>query len=173
MDAEDDLESTIARTTYWFGPGRSPQVRIGSDDDINADVFNLDGKSLLTRSVLFESRKWGKFEWRYARKNERNAEGENIHNLLVLDKILPTEGKNTRRLRVAQLMRSEHTRTPGTKAMDAGNGGSLQMCLGGDEDPSSRLIDEVTVVVTCLVMLKKEIDRLRAIQIMVISGAGS
>lgn len=173
VNVENDVESTIARTTYWFGPGRSPRVRIGSDDDIHADVFNLDGKSILKRSVVFESRKWGNFEWRYARKNERNAEGEQIHNLLVLEKILHTEGKNTKCVRVAQLVRSEQTRTPGTKAMDAGNGGSLQMCLGGDDDPSSLLIDEVTVVVTCLVMLKKEIDRLRTVQIMVISGAGS
>jgi len=48
------------------------------------------------------------------------------------------------------------------------------MCLGGDiEGETGQLVDEVTVVVTCLVMLKKEIDRLRAIQIMIMSGAAS
>jgi hypothetical protein len=35
------------------------------------------------------------------------------------------------------------------------------------------VVDEVTVVSTVLVMLKKEIDRRRALQIAMISGAGS
>jgi hypothetical protein len=34
-------------------------------------------------------------------------------------------------------------------------------------------LEEVVVVATCLVMLKKEIDRLRMVQFMVIAGAAS
>lgn len=173
VGAEDETETTIARTTYFFGPGRSPQVRIGADDDLDADVFNLDSKSLLTRAVVFESRKWGKFEWRYARKNERAAVGENINNILVLEQLVGFENGKEERVRVAQLVRSEETRTPGTKAMYAGNGGRLEMCLGGGEKREKDSIDAVTVVVTCLVMLKKEVDRLRTTQIMIISAGAS
>jgi hypothetical protein len=174
VNAEDETETTIARTTYWFGPGRSPQVRIGADDDIGSDTFNLDSKGLLTRTVVFESRRWGKFEWRYAKKNECTAVGDQINNILVLEKIFNEVKGKEKRVRIAQLVRSKQTRTPGTKAMDAGNGGRLEMCLGGlERDGKEPVLDEVTVVLTCLAMLKKEIDRLRTTQIMIMSGAAS
>lgn len=130
---------------------------------MDADVFHMVGKSLLTRAVCFESKRWGKFEWRYCGKKERGTVGEKINNVLVLEKIV-----DEKRVRVAQLIRSEETRTPGTKSSYAGNGGRLEMCVGGEE---GLLVDEVTVVATCLVMMKKEIDRLRTVQIMVMSGA--
>jgi len=130
----------------------------------------VDSKSLMTRAVVFESRKWGKFEWRYARKNERAAVGENINNILALEKILPGENGKDERIMVAQLVRSEDTRTPGTKARYAGNGGRLEMCLD-DERKGRKWIDEVTVVTTCLLMLNKEIDRQRTVQIIIMSGA--
>jgi hypothetical protein len=134
-------------------------------------VFELVGKSMFTRAVGFESRKWGRFEWRYGRKVERKVVAESneigeIYNLLVLEKVT-NSGES---VRVAQLIRSEETRTPGTKASFAGNGGRLEMCLRSEE--GGELIDEDTIVVTCLVMLKKEIDRLRGIQIAVMSGGG-
>jgi hypothetical protein len=43
--AEHETETPIARTTYWFGLGRSPQVRVGRDDDLDADCFNVVGKA--------------------------------------------------------------------------------------------------------------------------------
>jgi hypothetical protein len=171
VDAEDETETSIANTTYFFGPGRNPQIRIGRDDDVDADVFEMSGKSLLTRTICFVSRKWGRFEWRYCSKKERGEVGENINSLLVLEKITGVPGgPREDRVRVAQLIRCEETRTPGTKASYAGNGGRLEMCLVGEE---GSIADEITVVVTCLVMMKKEIDRLRTVQIMVISGAAS
>jgi len=42
-----------------------------------------------------------------------------------------------------------------------------------EEGEMEVLVDEVTVVVTCLVMLKKEIDRLRGAQIAVMSAGAS
>jgi hypothetical protein len=125
----------------------------------------------LTRAVGFESRKWGKFEWRYARKNERGKVGENINNILVLEKILSGDEGKKERIRVAQLIRSDDTRTPGTKAMYAGNGGRLEMCLDVGDGSKGQWTDEPTVVSTCLVMLKKEVDRLRTTQVMIMSGA--
>jgi hypothetical protein len=160
--AEDDLETAVARTTYKFGLGRNPIVRIGRDDDLDADEFEMVGKSLLTRTVGFETRRWGMFEWRYGSRKERAQYAAD--NLLILEKV-SGEG----RVRVAQLVRNDELRTPGTKYMAAGNGGRLQMDLVGEK--GHEIADEMLVVVTCLVMLKKEIDRLRGYQIAVMSGA--
>jgi len=163
--AEDSLEEAIARTTYKWGPGRNPIVRIGRDDDLDADEFEMVPNSLLNRSVGFETRRWGRFEWRYGSKSERAEYSAN--NLLVLEKL---SGDGRGRVRVAQLVRNEVFRTPGTSHMAAGNGGRLQMDLVGEK--GHEMVDEVVVVVTCLVMLKKEIDRLRAMQIASMSTVG-
>jgi hypothetical protein len=80
------------------------------------------------------------------------------------------EGKSERRRQVARLIRGEESRTPGTKKWYAGNGGRLEMCLRhsearAEEDTEDRWdegLTEVVVVVTALVMLKKEIDRMRS-----------
>lgn len=136
----------------------------GDVDDV--DEFELKSKNLVTRTVCFESRRYGKFEWRYVGKKERAAVGlADANNLLVLEKI-----DMGNRRRVAQLVRSDSTRTAGTRPSAAGNGGKLEMCLTGEN--GEELVDEVTVVSSCLVMLKKEIDRLRTVQIMVMAGAG-
>lgn len=120
------------------------------------------------------------------------------YNVMVLEKIVPRPGTGKdgkeveERICVARLVRSDETRTPGSRSSSAGNGGVLEMCLsppawshvgsGGDgidvdfkvglngNREGEELIDEVTVLTTCLVMLKKEIDRLRGIQILVLSG---
>jgi hypothetical protein len=42
------------------------------------------------------------------------------------------------------------------------------MCL---DDGEGKLVDEQMVVSTCLVMLKKEVDRRRAMQVVMISAA--
>lgn len=165
--ADDAADDAIARTTYKFGPGNNPVVRIGQDDDIAADVFEIIGKGLLTRAIRFETRRWGRFEWRYGSKSERAQCDAN--NLLILEKV-STEGMTKdSRVKVAQLIRNDTFRTPGTNRYAAGNGGRLEMDLG----EKNQHIDEVVVVVTCLVMLKREIDRNRATKIgMMSSGAG-
>ncbi len=164
MLADDSSETAVARTTYKFGPGRNPTVRIGRDDDLDADVFEMVGKSLFTRTVGFETRRWGRFEWRYGSRSERAQHAAD--NLLILERV----GVGEERVRVAQLVRNDVLRTPGTKHMAAGNGGRLQMDLVGEK--GHEIVDEVVVVVTCLVMLKKEIDRLRAMQIAAMSAHG-
>lgn len=160
---------TIASTKYWFGPGRNPRITIGVEEDPNADTFVMNAKNYILRTICFDSAKWGRFEWRYCGRKERAQVGNNINSLLVLEKIIDVPGVGDHKVRVAQLIRSEETRTPGTRATHAGNGGRLEMHIAdGDEI----MVDEVTVVVTCLVMLKKEIDRLRAMQAMMMSGGG-
>lgn len=156
--AEDSFETAIARTTYKWGPGRNPIVRMGRDDDLDADEFEMVRKSQFGRTVGFKARRWGRFQWRYGSKSERAQYAAD--NLLILEKV---GGDGVERVKVAHLVRNHALRTPGTKHLAAGNGGRLQMHLVGEK--GHEIIDEVTVVVTCLVMLKKEIDRLRTIQI--------
>jgi hypothetical protein len=163
--AEDSFETAVARTTYKWGPSQNPIVRIGRDDDLDADEFEMVRKSLLCRTVDFKTRRWGKFQWRYGSKSERAQYAAD--NLLILEKV---GGDGVEKVRVAQLVRNGVLRTPGTNYLAAGNGGRLQMDLVGEK--GHELVDEVTVVVTCLVMLKKEIDRLRAIQIASMSTGG-
>ena len=100
VDAEDETGTSIARTTYWFGPGRNPRVSIGGDDDPNADIFEMIGECGFTRTVHFKSRKWGKFQWRYCGKKERQQAGENVHSLLVLEKIIDIQGAGEERTRL-------------------------------------------------------------------------
>jgi hypothetical protein len=95
----------------------------------------------------------------------RNERAEGVNNLLILERV-----GNGERVRVGQLVRSEETRTPGSRASSAGNGGRLEMCLDGAEG-ERKVVDEVTVASTCLVMLKREVDRRRACQMMMISAA--
>lgn len=118
-------------------------------------------KSLLSRTVAF-SCTYGTFEWRYAGKQERK---EGVNNLLVLERV-GEEGT----VRVAQLVRSEETRSPGSSSSSAGNGGRLEMCLEGED---GRVVSAVVVVSTVLVMLKKEVDRRRAMQFAMIGAAVS
>ena len=127
-----------------------------------AEEFEILGKSLVSRTMVFECAR-GRFEWRYAGRKERS---EGVSRLMVLEKI---EGGE--RVRVAQMVRGEGTRSPGSSGTSAGNGGRLEICLNGVE--GEKLIDEPTVVSTCLVMLKKEVDRRRALQVAMISIAVS
>jgi hypothetical protein len=169
VDAEDDSQTAIARTTYWFGPGRYPLVRIGKDEVEEADEFQMIGTRMFSRSVGFEC-KWGRFEWRYAGRTEKAVVGGGVHSLLVLDKVSLRREGGKERVRVAQFKRGEGTRTPGSQHCSAGNGGRLEMCLRSeaeDGEEGEMLVDEITVVMTCMVMMKKEVDRLRAIQMIV------
>ncbi|KUJ12227.1 uncharacterized protein LY89DRAFT_738843 [Mollisia scopiformis] len=170
----------VASTTYKWGPGKPPVIRISKTlqpveekevqgfSNHETDEFELHSKSMFKRTVFFDSQRWGHFEWRYADRKERaiadTSGNKSINNLLVLEKVVGN-GHMEQRIKVAQLVRGEGTRTPGTSKNSAGNGGQLEMCLEGSDGP---LIDDVTVVVSCLVMLKKEIDNLRGAEIAVV-----
>jgi hypothetical protein len=160
IDAESEDEHVLASTIYHWGPGKNPIVRIGEGE--SAEEFEIISKSMLSRSVVFSCR-WGTFEWRYAGRKEKD---EGVNTLLVLERVDNEEGRQ--RVRVAQLIRGEETRSPGSTSSSAGNGGRLEMCL---DDGEGKLVDELTVVSTCLVMLKKEVDRRRAMQVVMISAA--
>ncbi|KAL2264046.1 hypothetical protein VTK26DRAFT_3084 [Humicola hyalothermophila] len=203
------------------------------------DAFAVTSAGLLTRAVRFRTR-LGTFSWRYASRRERRAwyPREDVPCLLVLERVVRVararnavssagegQGKGQRkrsrfrdgdgdeelRTPVAHFLRGPGTRTPGSTASSAGNGGRLvideRALLGGGgsgwpsglglgdgegEEEEEDDVEEVTgqiaaegkedremgvamVVTTCLMMLKREVDRRRAQQIAIMAGvvAGS
>ncbi|EZF35130.1 hypothetical protein TMEN_2056 [Trichophyton mentagrophytes] len=152
-------------TTYFFGPGRHPVLSLlyptpftRGSPDINKDI-TVAGK-FISRSADFDMPDGSKFEWRYV---PLGYDGGGRSKLLVLEKI---EGKgNGSRKRVAQLLRTKQTIPQGSSKHRAGCGGELVLDQNAHLD-----IDETVIVGTCLLMLKREVDRRRAIQMMVMTG---
>lgn len=135
----------------------------------------MTSTSLLSRTQRLCTR-LGTFEWRYASRQERRA--LEATSVLVLEKIvrIAVAGGNEEEVRhaVALFVRNEETRTPGSGASSAGNGGRLMADLGAwdDEDKMERVMVPVLIVTTLIVMLKKEVDRRRAAQIAIMASAG-
>jgi hypothetical protein len=167
--------------------------------------------SLMSRAQVIRS-PYGLFRWRYASRKERAEHPAPCtpDSLLVLEKLTviadasassssphspssepPSSpfGKMKGRpkaevlaARVAELVRSDDTRTPGSKRCTAGNGGLLRMDLrewigvDGDDkrrqDGRMRAEEEVRVFVLAgaVLMLKKEVDRRRAQQAGIMAG---
>lgn len=137
---------SLVRTDYFFGP--TPTVlRLSQSSGVISQEVKVIGR-WPSRSTSFISPKGVEFKWEYAKVKHK---GE----------------KESRR--IAQLSRGRETRTPGTSACRAGNGGELQIDDGALDDSE---LTESIVVATCLVMLKREIDRRRMIQCAMIAGAG-
>ncbi|KAK4186575.1 hypothetical protein QBC35DRAFT_266102 [Podospora australis] len=151
------------------------------------DAFTIDSLGIFTRSIEFTSpRLKAKFQWRYASRGERKASGAD--SLLVLERVCGGEEVRTV---VANFIRNDKHRTSGSSASSAGNGGRLMVDLrellslaSKDGEDGARgnekgAVDEanhlalVMVVTTCLVMLKREVDRRRAQQIAIMAGAGT
>ncbi|CCX07811.1 hypothetical protein FPQ18DRAFT_100918 [Pyronema domesticum] len=144
----------VSKTSYFFGPGRSrsPVVSFYRGLEVLETRVESLGR-ICSRAAGFhlDGEKW---EWRYETDVRPRIEGDDEMktNLLVLYR------SGTK---VAELVRNDETRTEGTSWSYAGNGGVLVM---GD-------VDEVVVVATAMVMLKREVDRRRLVQMMIIGGA--
>ncbi|KAJ9165035.1 hypothetical protein NKR19_g826 [Coniochaeta hoffmannii] len=175
-------EAKLSTTTYRFGPRKPPVVSLflpspGDEEQEAWDTFPVQSTSLLSRSQRLQHTRLGTFEWRYASRSERKALKAN--SVLVFEKIVRVAvagGKEEEvRRTVAMLVRSEETRTPGSSASTAGNGGRLMVDLSAwDEgDKTEREMLVVLIVTTALVMLKKEVDRRRAAQIAIMASAAS
>ncbi|ETI21775.1 hypothetical protein G647_05844 [Cladophialophora carrionii CBS 160.54] len=146
----------LISTTYRWGPRRPPILQlIGSQD--GEDIVTVNGKCT-SRTTNFNTPDGSVFEWTYACTKDSNGKKVNI---------IALREKKTGKI-LAQLNRGEGTRTEGTSRCSAGNGGQLIL----DQDATSH-IDEALIVATCLVMLKKEIDRRRCVQMAVIAGVVS
>ncbi|KAJ5822384.1 hypothetical protein N7447_004724 [Penicillium robsamsonii] len=158
----------LIQTEYFFGPSRDPVVHLLQPSrDIPEQVI-VAGK-WTSRTMRLGMPGGQQFEWEYAK--EKRADGQKV-NLIVFRTVEEEKGKGkeTQGHRIAQLVRGEDSRTPGTSRSSAGNGGELQI----DEAALQSLeLDEAVIVATCLMMLKKEIDRRRVIQLAMIAGAVS
>lgn len=167
----------VAETEYRFGCFRDPVVRLsgGDEDDGEREEIVIKGKGMWTRSVGFENPSQGRFEWRYGTKRERAAVGKGIDSLLILERTTTNSEKKEEKIKIAHLIRSKETRSPGSKKSSAGNGGLLEMDLGsnGAFKEEGEQVNEGLVVATCLVMLKKEVDRRREVLALALdAGAG-
>lgn len=158
--ADDDTETPLTSTTYRFGPGRPPVVRVHDASGSDAEEIEINSTGVITRSQSMRT-SLGTFQWRYASATEKATGGAD--NLLVLERMASLEDggrEHQQRTRVAQLVRNEKYRTPGTHRSDAGNGGRLMLDLRSfDEKAGERM--QMLVVTTAIVMLKKEVDRRR------------
>ncbi|KAM0257836.1 hypothetical protein ACHAQJ_004140 [Trichoderma viride] len=160
--AGDSENDPICRTTYRFGPGRPPKLELCGLMAYEEE-FEVAGKGFTTRAQVFRTH-LGTFQWRYAGREERKAAGAG--NLMVLDRItmVALEGgkQEEKKTPVARLVRNAEVRSQGTRATTAGNGGRLMVDLREWEGTKGEVEQmEVLVVASCLVMLKKEIDRRR------------
>ena len=195
--ASDSEPAPLSTTTYRFGPGKPPQIRLfypgtgtassssNGNDAAAWDSFPVTSVGMLTRAQQVRTR-MGTFEWRYGTRGERKAEGAD--NLLVLDRLVKvtharTEGGSSssssggkeeeQRTPVAQFVRNAETRTVGSKASTAGNGGRLvvDLSLWDQDEKVEKEMILVLAVTTAVMMLKKEVDRRRAQQIAIMAAA--
>jgi hypothetical protein len=149
----------VVGTTYFWGPGRDPVLHLLGGAERKEEEPIKTASKWTSRSQKFVLPDGRSFEWKY--KRERGFGGEGKKGTAL---VMSMQGQ-----RVAVLIRNDETRTLGSKSCSAGNGGELVLgALVGGEG-----IAEEVVVATCLLMLKKEIDRRRTVQIMMISSAVS
>jgi hypothetical protein len=165
----------LVTSEYLWGPGRDPTLRVLlSGKHIGEEVICVKGEwTSRKQHFLCEGGRDG-FVWRYVREIDSATRKKATSLVMEVDASSSIEKeKEVGRSgiqRIAQLIRNEETRTPGTKSSSAGNGGELVVdegVLGGMS------IGEGVVVASCLMMLKKEIDRRRAVQMTMMSGGGS
>ncbi|KAL2160915.1 hypothetical protein VTH06DRAFT_1113, partial [Thermothelomyces fergusii] len=166
------------------------------EDGTPWDTFALSSLGLLTRAVGFRSR-LGAFRWRYAGRRERRAlarEGppaapaadDDDNDVLVLERAVRVAVRHGRGRGRREGVEGEEegeeevwtvvARFVRPRGAGAGAGGRLLVDLGAWEDAETEAKDAramalVMVVATCLVMLKREIDRRRAQQIAIMAGA--
>lgn len=144
-----------------------PQSKVSIEDAIRKDnlcgeLIEVKSRSMVSRAQVFDT-SLGKFEWRYGANEEQAA--CNADSLLVMERIdrvsLPAGGQSKSGARVAQLIRNDQFRTPGTKKYSGGNGGRLfiDLRMWHDDKHTSPQRVEAFVVASCILMLKREADR--------------
>lgn len=190
VHAQDNSPACI--TSYRFGPSKLPKMHllppsaasftpITTSEDVasalaspllsHLEPIEVTSDGYTTRSQTLRT-PLGTFRWRYGTKTERRE--ARASSLLIFERIttvaLPGGKKQEeRRRRVAQLVRSDETRTEGSTRHTAGNGGRLEIDLGEWLDTKDEAKEvECLVVASCLVMLKKEVDRRRLHQTVVL-----
>jgi hypothetical protein len=162
----------LLASEYKFGPGREPKLQMLDQEGDKRTVFTK-GK-WTSRKQEFVLPNGQTFTWGHVRELDNTIRPKKQTYLVLevpLSRELAPTGKGKMKSetrRVAQLVRGEEARTPGTRSSDAGNGGELK--FDGEAVTTFGLREDV-VVATCLMMLKKEVDRRRLVQFMVMAAA--
>jgi hypothetical protein len=163
----------LVASMYRFGPGRNPKLVMLKEAEGQNEI-TVSGKWTSRSQVFKYNPSSVTFEWRYRRERRESqgvidGEAKKPKKVTLITLEVHGAGKDDVR-RVAQLVRGEDARTPGTKSCSAGNGGELEI----DETAAQGLgIPEELIVSSCIMMLKKEIDRRRATQFIIMSAAAS
>jgi hypothetical protein len=172
----------VVSTNYRFGPNRQPIIRdlrkydhlaeTHNDEGEDEAEFEIQSKWTSRAITLLHPRTNNTFIWSYDKTKSSDGKKANLlvlraHEKFKCEKPDPNHPDEEGRV-IAQLVRSEKTRTSGTSSCSAGNGGQLVL-----DEAAVSYLDEALVVATCLMMLKREIDRRRAVQFMVLAGAAS
>jgi hypothetical protein len=143
-----------------------------NSDSIDCEMLEVKSRSMISRTQIMNT-SFGSFEWRFGNRVERQ-ESYDASSLLIMERIdinPSTHGKRGKRgIRVAQLIRNDEFRTPGTTKCMGGNGGRLMIDLSMWADDKTVSIKDVEafVVASCICMLKREADRFRDNQIAVV-----
>lgn len=149
----------LIATSYFFGPSRDPLLtRFDSTEGNEQEIKSISKWTSRNHTFLLPDGRT--ITWKY--KKEKGFGAKSAKGTAL---VLSLGDK-----RVAALMRNDETRTPGSKSCSAGNGGELVL---SEEANSKDGLSEELIVATCLLMLKREIDRRRVVQFMVISAAVS
>ncbi|KAH7088595.1 hypothetical protein FB567DRAFT_621055 [Paraphoma chrysanthemicola] len=149
--------NSLISTAYYFGPSKDPSLRrLDLAEDAAQSIKTVSKWTSRGHSFLLPDGRT--LTWKYKREQGFGAHGAKGTALVL------TLGDK----RIAALIRNDETRTPGSKSCSAGHGGELALGEGvnGKDGPGEGL-----VVATCLLMLKKEVDRRRMVQFMIITGA--
>ncbi|KAI5462281.1 hypothetical protein BGZ63DRAFT_383442 [Mariannaea sp. PMI_226] len=183
--ANDPDYKPLCSTTYRFGPNKPPKIKLlnqnasytEKEDEAEGEEITIECKGTFTRATVMRT-PYGSFEWRYSTRAERRAAGGDVDSLLILDQTTTVSlagGKTQiRRRKVGQLVRGGGSRTEGTKRCTAGNGGRLMLDLREWADRKGEAAQvELLAVASCVSMLKKEVDRRRLQQAMVIAAGVS
>ncbi|RAO73435.1 uncharacterized protein BHQ10_009447 [Talaromyces amestolkiae] len=156
----------LIHSEYFFGPGRDPIISILETGGKSEPSRTKISSKWFSRTTTFLTPDGHELEWSYGKRIDSHNQSENLIILRLKSSSLEKHGKI-----LSQLVRSDQTRTPGSSKSRAGNGGQLLI-----DESASKFVEEPLIVATCLLMLKKEIDRRRTVQIAMMSamiGAGA
>jgi hypothetical protein len=161
----DPKRGDLVRTEYFMGPGRDPVISMAEGSKSESSLTTVSSR-WTSRATSFTTPDGRELEWVYSQRKDANGQKENVIVLRLKDgKSEKKEGKV-----LAQLIRGDETRTAGSSPWSAGNGGQLLI-----DEEAAKFVEEPLLVATCLLMLKKEIDRRRFMQLMMLgamSGGG-
>ncbi|KAK5173825.1 uncharacterized protein LTR77_002506 [Saxophila tyrrhenica] len=180
-------EGDIISTTYRFGPYREPKIRyLQSSEAFGSDVKSAaagtdtggddEGSPLALKihtslvclststSLSSATDPTRTYKWKYTR-TKTIIDGK--LRVMVLFAAGAAASTSSDGEAIAVLVRSSSTRTPGSSRWGQGNGGQLYI-----SQSAGQYMEESLIVASCILMLKKEIDRGNAVVVGAATSSG-